>query len=134
MLKMKKNNLTRAVLLWLLVASWMMFIFVLSAQSTFPVSLSKGGYDVVSSLAHVGLYFILAVIVIEAGIASGYKRRQALAVALIVCALYGASDEWHQNFVPGREMGLSDWLLDVLAALIAIFFYSWLNRFKLTQR
>lgn len=128
-----KNN-TRAILLLLLTASWLLFIFVLSAQSAFPVSLSKGGYDIVSSLAHVGLYFILAVLVVEAAVASGWTRRRALVAALVVCALYGASDEWHQSFVPGREMGVSDWLLDVLAAFIVVILYSWLYRFKFTDR
>ena len=35
-------------------------------------------------------------------------------VALIVAgALYGATDEWHQSFVPGRDASVLDWLADL---------------------
>ena len=129
-----KNNKVRAVLLWLLVAAWMLFIFVLSAQSSFPVSLSQSGYDVVSSFAHLGLYLILAVLVVEAAAASNIDRRRSLLLALLLCGLYGLFDEYHQSFVPGREMGLSDWLLDISAAFVVVVFYSLLYRIKLIDR
>jgi VanZ family protein len=37
----------------------------------------------------------------------------------VVCALYGASDEIHQAFVPGRVCSLTDWLADCLGSLAA---------------
>lgn len=38
--------------------------------------------------------------------------------ALVLAAWWGALDEVHQAFVPGREAGLTDWLFDFLGALI----------------
>jgi hypothetical protein len=38
---------------------------------------------------------------------------------LVVCVLYGASDEIHQAFVPGRDCSLTDWLADALGSLAA---------------
>ncbi len=46
-------------------------------------------------------------------------RARPLRTALIVtavCAAYGAADELHQSFVPGRDMSAGDWLADVLGA------------------
>jgi VanZ family protein len=33
-------------------------------------------------------------------------------------ALFGALDEWHQQFIPGRSMDLFDWLADFSGATI----------------
>ena len=33
--------------------------------------------------------------------------------ASIFSAAYGASDEWHQAFVPGRYLDWRDWLVDI---------------------
>lgn len=41
-------------------------------------------------------------------------------VTLIVCSLYGASDEFHQHFVPGRSMDVYDWLADTIGVALAI--------------
>lgn len=39
-------------------------------------------------------------------------------VCICFCALYGASDEWHQSFVAGRDASFFDWLADLFGALL----------------
>ena len=41
-------------------------------------------------------------------------------ISLIWCSAYGALDELHQYFVPGRTMMLKDWVIDVMGSLIGI--------------
>ena len=50
--------------------------------------------------------------------ASGSARACVLAVA--IAAVYAITDEFHQMFVPGRACDPADWLVDVVAASLAV--------------
>ena len=39
-----------------------------------------------------------------------WPRPVAHAVLLVLGALYGITDEWHQMYVPGRMPDVADWL------------------------
>ena len=45
---------------------------------------------------------------------NGADRGLALVLALVGASVYGASDELHQAFVPGRSCDLQDWVADTL--------------------
>src|SRR5262245_16486757 len=45
--------------------------------------------------------------------------------ALLISVLYGASDEWHQSFVRGRDARFTDVIIDAAGALIAMCVYLW---------
>lgn len=34
------------------------------------------------------------------------------------CSLYGATDEWHQSFIPGRDSDVLDWVADTIGAVL----------------
>ncbi|MDV6373846.1 VanZ family protein [Deinococcus sp. ZS9-10] len=59
-------------------------------------------------IAHFTAYFALAYAL---GRATG--RRD---VALLIAVWWGALDEVHQSFVPGRDAGVTDWLFDLAGA------------------
>lgn len=40
--------------------------------------------------------------------------------AFLTGALYGATDEWHQSFVPHRESSAKDWLADTAGVILGI--------------
>jgi VanZ family protein len=40
--------------------------------------------------------------------------------ALAATSLFGAADEWHQQFIPGRSQDVADWLADTLGAGIGV--------------
>jgi VanZ family protein len=50
---------------------------------------------------------------------SGISSRSALS-ALVFSSAYGASDEFHQHFVPNRTPDAVDWLADTAGAATAI--------------
>jgi VanZ family protein len=61
-------------------------------------------------LAHLGAYMVLGAL---SGAATGSARR-----GFLTAAFYGALDEAHQVFSPGRASGFDDWFADILGGLI----------------
>jgi VanZ family protein len=87
---------------------------------------SPGFTRIDDKFAHFGVYGLLATLVCRLG----YGWRAAL-WTLIAVSAYGASDEWHQSFVPGRTMDVRDWIADTVGAAIAIALYvgwTWYRR------
>jgi len=77
-------------------------------------------HHLIRKIGHFSEYFVLSVFILR-GIRAG-RREAHLAWALIaiaVIASYAAFDEWHQSSVPGRELELSDILLDTSAGVAA---------------
>jgi len=93
----------RRLRLWLPVAAMMTAIFVVSSMSSPPAP--PGVSD--KSL-HGLTYAVLALTALRAvadGTWTGVGLRSVLA-AWVIAAAYGATDEWHQRYVPGRH---ADW-------------------------
>jgi VanZ family protein len=42
----------------------------------------------------------------------------AAAIAAVIAAAYGATDEWHQSLVPGRTADRFDWAADAIGAIL----------------
>lgn len=76
----------------------------------------------IAKSAHLAEYAILFILVRRAVFVSapGLRARAALP-ALVFCALYALSDEWHQTFVPGRHGQWTDVGIDAIGALLAAF-------------
>jgi VanZ family protein len=76
---------------------------------------------------------VLGALTIRA-LAAGRWRRvrlRAVAMATLICALYGYSDEFHQRFVPGRQYDLWDMGADTVggcAAAASIWVWGILSR------
>jgi VanZ family protein len=87
-------------------------------------------HEFIRKCAHVLEYSVLSVLLFRAlrAPASGWTIRWA-AVALLLAALFAASDEFHQTFVPSRGASVWDVLLDTLAAAAAqVVLWLWLKR------
>ena len=108
---------------WLPVAAYCALLFVLSGQpgdSTLPL----GGADkIVHFAAYAGLGFLSARAFARAG--PGLSARATFLAAASFAALYGATDELHQYFVPGRFASVADWGADALGAVAASALYAW---------
>lgn len=73
---------------------------------------------------HFVLYFIFAFLFLS-GIIRAHPENNTrwLYIGLItiaVTSLYGATDEFHQYFVPGRTLDFFDWLTDTIAAMVCV--------------
>jgi VanZ family protein len=115
---------TRRFALWAPVILYMALIFYASSLSELPSIASRTSDKLEHGLAYSGL----AALMVRA-LAGGLRwplavRTAVLAVAL--AAVYGASDEIHQYFVPHRTMDVYDLLADTTgAAAAAGALYAW---------
>ncbi len=81
-------------------------------------------------LAHLVVYAALAFTLIYA-FPKHYRcseKYMVAAVSLLLCLLYGISDEFHQSFIPGRYPSITDIVADVFGAALACMFWLWMNR------
>jgi VanZ family protein len=60
----------------------------------------------------------LAVLFVRALWREGVNWRDAALAAVVLASLYGASDEYHQAFVPNRNSTVSDWVADSFGASV----------------
>ena len=107
---------------WGPVLVWAGIIFAISSQPTLPVSLGHGR----DKIAHFGAYAVFGLL---AGHAIPPRRGFAL-LAILLGVAYGASDEFHQHFVPGRSVELADWIADSFGVIagVAIHRLWWIRR------
>ena len=104
----------RRAWLWpLLVAA---LIFFVSSRSRVP----EPGIPNIDKVAHFSVYGLLGTLLVR----TGFGKRWAPAVALALASAYGATDELHQSFVPGRSMEFADWVADTCGAAVAIGMYT----------
>jgi VanZ family protein len=50
-------------------------------------------------------------------------RDRFMSWSIIICILYGASDEIHQLWIPGRFASFWDWIADILGIITFILIY-----------
>lgn len=111
----------RRVLPWLPAAAWAATIFWLSSRPTLPAP------DVANldKAAHFGAYAVLGGLLAFAA----HRSRLPVGFAIVLGVLYGASDEVHQMFVPGRSPDVLDWAADAAGVVAACLLYNhWRSR------
>lgn len=132
---------------WLLVLSWMGFIFYFSAQ---PVSVSRSQSEVITAnvqkiitevtgkdsneieimfrdhytrkFGHMTLFFVFGFLLMY--LFGTINMRHMYAAAFISIFTYAVTDEMHQALVPGRGPMVSDVFIDLAGGSIGIVIYS----------
>ena len=110
----------------LMALTWMGLLFYLSHQPSLPTPSLFSGQD---KIVHVLAYGGLAVMLLgSCSLRAGHYSWRQIGASVVIASLYGASDELHQSFVPGRSPEIGDWVADTLGALIAVLLVAWLVR------
>jgi VanZ family protein len=99
-----------------LALGWAAFIYWESSQAR-PFPFLPPAILSQDKLLHFCAYALLAALLAAALARTrlGPVPRAAIVAALLASG-YGASDEWHQAHVPGREASRWDWVADTLGA------------------
>lgn len=98
---------------------WVAAIFAFSSLSNPP---GPSGVDRTAYVAHGFEYGLLAFLAVR------WARRafQGAPLGLLLfftwlgCVAYGASDEFHQSFVSGRDASYADWIADATGAALGL--------------
>ena len=93
-----------------------MMAAIVAASSIQNLDELPGGVS--DKTAHFWSYFVLGVLVLRGTSRATWRGVTigAAVLAWIICAAFGACDEWHQFYVPGREADVVDWLADTSGA------------------
>ncbi len=95
---------------WIPVLAYAGLIFYLSSRAWPTPSMLPLGAD---KVVHVLMYAVLGFSLLWALRSTGLKySRYAVLIAASIAALYGALDEFHQSFVPGRNASIYDFVAD----------------------
>jgi VanZ family protein len=134
-MKMFQSARGRAISYFLPPVVWALLIFL---ESSIPASaIPESEIFRWDKLIHLCIYFVFALLIYRALSFEGVSpklRSFAAIITVFVIALFGASDEYHQHFVPGRSMDLFDWIADTLGAVLLIGFQSYLIWRKSRQK
>jgi VanZ family protein len=100
--------------------SWLAWVVHAVIGHPLPATEFDSLHFAVRKAGHLIEYFILGLLLFRALRAdrSGWTWSWAVA-AIAIAALYAASDEWHQSFVPSRTPSVWDVLIDTAGASLA---------------
>jgi VanZ family protein len=104
-------------------------IFFLSHQPGDSLSLPE--IPGVDKVAHMAAYGFLAATLLVAFTdqQKNTRPKRVLWLTVLLCVLYGISDEFHQSFVPGRSSSFLDVLADCAGAVItSAIWFRWRKR------
>lgn len=123
-IKSGKNYPRLLIVFWSPVMLWMSYIFYCSSLQGKDIPPLFPHQDIVF---HVLTYAILAFLFSRAmkNSFSAVLMGRIVIFALLFGLFYGASDEFHQSFVPGRTADIFDLLIDGIGSLIGGVLYRW---------
>lgn len=55
------------------------------------------------------------------------------AIVVLAVSLFGISDEFHQSFVPGRDVSLVDWAADLTGGVLAVILFLAIRGYRYTD-
>ena len=103
-------------LAWLPALAWAAVIFSLSAEPALPAP----EVPYLDKVAHFGAYAVLGACLAFAA----HRSSLPMALAVFLGTAYGATDEIHPRFVPGRSPDVFDWVADAAGVAAAVYLYS----------
>ncbi|MGQ9818555.1 MAG: VanZ family protein [Candidatus Kapaibacteriales bacterium] len=96
-------------------------IFVLSSLHKPFVEINQFVWE--DKLIHFLVFFAFGIsllLPLSSRILKSEKEKKAILLVVIIGLLYGAIDEIHQSYVPGRVCDLTDWIADAVGVILAI--------------
>lgn len=101
---------------------WMVLLvaysYCLYYLSSGPIKIHLPYFAFRDKVAHAGVYGLMALLAWQAF--SRWTVTSHWFWAWLYAVVYGATDEWHQFYVPGRHADVWDWVADIAGATITL--------------
>jgi len=97
-----------------------LIIFLLS-NSPHP-ELPRIGLEWEDKVAHILAYFVFGLSVLMFVLTNSNKSdfKFVAIITILIGSIYGLTDEFHQYFVPGRDVEFFDWVADVIGIVLSL--------------
>lgn len=100
-------------------------IFIESSQSKIPfLDASIVGMD---KVLHFLAFFMFGVF-LQLAIYGNMKGRRLALLVILLGAVFGLSDEFHQSFVPGRDADIFDLIADIAGVISSLFLLKFVRK------
>ena len=138
------NRQNRIIISLILIALWMLVIFLMSSEVAGTSSarsdeivrtIQSIGVSAPADLltflvrkaAHISAYFILGILIFNLLKEYNLGVKKMIFISIAIAMLYACSDEIHQMFVPGRSGEVRDVLIDAAGAAVGVVVYAALS-------
>ena len=111
---------------WLPPLLWAGVILFVTSLPGGHVPSQLSPYD---KVVHFAIYGFFAVLLTR-DLSAVTGRWRAALVAIVIAVAFGAADEWHQGFIPGRATDISDWRADSIGAALGALLFVMFNWFR----
>jgi VanZ family protein len=98
---------------WLPPLLWAGVILVITSLPGSAVPSALAPYD---KVIHFSMYGVFAALLAHQAMPQMVLWR-GMFIALVLGSAFGAADEWHQGFIPGRSKDMKDWQADTAGAV-----------------
>ncbi len=105
---------------------WQILMAALFFQSSISqIPIPDIGIDWFDKILHFVVFGILGFLMARSLKYANFKQLNSNFViwSIIICSIYGAMDEIHQLYVPGRFATVGDWVADVLGIIVFVLLY-----------
>ena len=108
--------------IWFVYVPLVLYWVILFTATTIPGN-QLPDIHLSDKIEHFSAFFILAILL---NLTMIYQRKSfllfknAALVTIIICLSYGAIDELHQMFIPGRSADIRDWLADSIGVILGV--------------
>ena len=102
---------------------------VIILATSMPSGLVPQQVTAFDKAAHFSMYAVLAGLLAR-HLSEGTSVWRAALIAIAIAACFGAIDEWHQQYIPGRSTELADWYADSLGAAAGTLLFALYSRLR----
>jgi VanZ family protein len=112
--------LRRRWLWWTLFVTWLGAVFYASSMTDEEMEPYLPTF-VLHKLGHFAAYSSgAAILALGLRFSTQWSWKKIIMVSVVAVSFYGATDEWHQSFTPGRDPAVRDWVIDTVSGMAGV--------------